>query len=94
MLGLDYPWGAQGLDDPWGVGGPGWARASTHLLGGPRGGSFRRTHIQWSTWWQLSLWGKRTFMFYLFCVLGRFLAKVGPKTLLSGSGSENGAERT
>ncbi len=37
---------------------------------------------------------KRSFLFYYFVVLGRFLAKVNLKTPLNGSGSKNGAEVT
>ncbi len=39
--------------------------------------------------------GKMIILVLVFvAVLGRFLAKVGPRTLLSGSGSKNGPEIT
>ncbi len=38
--------------------------------------------------------GKMIISVFVFALLGRFLAKVGPKTPLEGSGSKNGAERT
>jgi hypothetical protein len=38
--------------------------------------------------------GKMIILVFVFAVLGRFLAKDGPKTSLNGSGSKNGAELT
>ncbi len=40
------------------------------------------------------LWDKNNFSFVFVVVLGRFLAKVGPKTPFNGSGSRDDAERT
>ncbi len=38
--------------------------------------------------------GQMIILVLFFAVLGRVLAKAGPKTPLNGSGSKNGAERT